>query len=60
MLVPSDGEDGGGLQLEKVGPTFSMCSIVDIKVVVTMCLEISLKLVCSSFENSIDIFLLVL
>ena len=49
MLLATDAKDGNGLQLEKVGPTFSSSSIV-----------LLLVMVCFSFEKSHDVFLLLL
>ena len=28
VMLPTDGQDGSGLQLEKFGPTFSSCTVV--------------------------------
>ena len=55
MLLTKDDEDGNRLQLEKVGPTFSSSSIVSSKLTLK-----TIVMVCFSFENSLDIFLLVL
>ena len=31
MLLAADGEDGNGLQLEKVGPTFSSSTVMSLR-----------------------------
>ena len=53
MFLATDGEDGSGLQVEKVGPTFSSSRILSSKT------RKKLAMFCSSYENSLDTFLLV-
>ena len=42
MFLAADGQDGSGLQLEKVGPTFSSCTMVVLKLWFTLLLSIHL------------------